>query len=122
MLNLDFCPVLQTDYDIFKYNRANHKLNKKMKKNELLDLISKYKIDMSKKTYDVYNKYIKKHILNNEIIDLVIFMKQKIKITDNSIAENKNPKILILDDKKKLMAICDFISKINIKVYNFLKL
>jgi hypothetical protein len=115
-----FRPVLQTDYDIFRYNRANHKLNKKIKKNELLDLISKCKINMSEETYDAYNKYIKKHILNNEIIDPVIFMKQTIKIADNSIAENKNPKILILDDKKKLMAICDFISKIYIKVYNFL--
>jgi hypothetical protein len=47
-------------------------------------------------------------------------MKQTIKIADNSNAENKNPKILILDDKKELMAICDFISKIYIKVYNFL--
>ena len=28
-----FRPVLQTDYDIFKYNRTNYKLNKKMKKN-----------------------------------------------------------------------------------------
>jgi len=73
---------------------------------------------MSDKTYEIYEKYIKKHILNNENIDPEIFISQTIKIVDNSMNKNKN--IKIIDDKFELSGLCDFISKIYIDIYNFL--
>lgn len=98
---------------------------------------------MSDKTYEVYKKYIKKHILNNENIDPVIFISQTIKIVDNSMSKNKNKSIKIIDDtqqtkqrlvcgahhkisknfigcKVELSGLCDFISKIYIDIYKFL--
>jgi hypothetical protein len=114
-----FRPVLKTDYeDVFVHNRNNFKLNKTMTRYELLNIIKKKKKNMSDKTYEVYEKYIKKHILNNENIDPVIFISQTIKIVDNSMSKNKS--IKIIDDKVKLYGLCDFISKIYIDIYKFL--
>jgi hypothetical protein len=116
-----FRPVLKTDYeDVFVHNKNNFKLNKTMIRDELLKIINKKKRNMSDKTYNVYKKYIKKHILNNEIIDPVIFISQTIKIVDNSIAEDKDDKIKIIDNKVELECLCDFISNIYIDIYKFL--
>ena len=116
-----FRPVLKTDYeDVFVYNRNNFKLNKTMTRDELLNIIKRNKKNMSDKTYETYEKYIKKHILNNEIINPIMFMTQTIKIVDNSIAENKNKNIKIIDDKVELAGLCDFIRKIYIDIYKFL--
>ena len=67
-----------------------------------------------------YEKYIKKHILNNVNIDPVIFISQTIKIVDNLMSKNKNKSIKIIDDKVELSGLCDFISKIYIDIYKFL--
>jgi len=116
-----FRPVLKTDYeDVFVHNRNNFKLNKTMIRDELLNIIKKKKKNMSDKTYEVYEKYIKKHILNNENIDPVIFISQTIKIVDNSMSKNKNKSIKIIDDNVELSGLCDFISKIYIDIYKFL--
>ena len=116
-----FRPVLKTDYeDVFVYNRNNFKLNKTMTRDELLNIIKRNKKNMSDKTYETYEKYIKKHILNNEIINPIMFMTQTIKIVDNSIAENKNRNIKIIYDKVELDGLCDFIRKIYIDIYKFL--
>lgn len=116
-----FRPVLKTQYDdVFVFNRNNFKLNKTMSKNDLLSIINKNKVNMSDATFNAYEKYIKKHILNNERINPVIFITQTIKIVDNSIAENKNNKIKIIEDKNELKGLCDFIRKIYIDVYKFL--
>lgn len=84
-----FRPILKTDYNIFNYNRNNFKLNKTISKKELLNIIEKNKIDMSKSTYEIYEKYIKKHIINNENIDPKILITLTIKIVDNSMSEKK---------------------------------
>lgn len=116
-----FRPVLKTDYeDVFVYNRNNFKLNKTMTKDELFNIIKKNKKNMSDKTYESYQKYIKKHILNNENINPIMLITQTIKIIDNSIAENKNKNIKIIDDKVELSGLCDFIKKIYIDIYKFL--
>lgn len=116
-----FRPVLKTDYeDVFVYNRNNFKLNKTMTKDELLNIIQKNKIDMSKETYNTYKKYIKQLILNREKFVPLIFITQTIKIVDNSMAEEKNKKIKIIEDKKELAELCDFVSKIYIDIYKFL--
>ena len=116
-----FRPILKTDYkDVFVYNRNNFKLNKTMTRDEILSIIKKNKIDINESTYKSYNKYIKKHIFNNKNINPVIFISQTIKIVDNSISENKNNSIKIIDDKDELVGLCDFIRKIYIDIYNFL--
>jgi hypothetical protein len=116
-----FRPVLKTDYeDVFVYNRNNFKLNKTMAKDELLNIIQKKKKNMSDATYNTYKKYIKQLILNREKFDPLIFITQTIKIVDNSIAEEKNKKIKIIEDKKELSELCDFVSKIYIDIYKFL--
>jgi hypothetical protein len=75
---------------------------------------------MSNKTYEIYEKYIKQLILNREKFDPMIFITQTIKIADNSMAKDKNKKIKIIDDKKELSGLCDFISNIYIDIYKFL--
>lgn len=116
-----FRPMLKTDYkDVFVHNRNNFKLNKMMTKNELLNIIKKKKINMTENTFEIYEKYLKKHILNNEIINPVILILQTIKIVDNSIVENKNQKIKIIECKNDLRGLCDFISNIYIDIYKFL--
>lgn len=116
-----FRPVLKTDYeDVFVYNRNNFKLNKTMTKDELFNIIQKKKKNMSEATYNTYKKYIKQLILNREIFDPMIFITQTIKIVDNSILEEKNKKIKIIEDKKELAELCDFVSKIYIDIYKFL--
>ena len=98
-----FRPMLKTDYeDVFIHNRNNFKLNKTMSKKDLFEIIKKKKINMSNKTYVIYEKYIKKHILNNENIDPVIFISQTIKIVDNSMSKNKNKNIKIIDDTQEI--------------------
>jgi hypothetical protein len=115
-----FRPVLKTDYeDVFVYNRNNFKLNKTMTRDELLNIIKKNKKNMSDKTYETYEKYIIKYIFNNEIINPVIFIRQTIKIVDNSITEDKDDKIKIIDNKVELTGLCDFIRKIYIDIYKF---
>ena len=116
-----FSPVLKTDYeDVFVYNLNNFKLNKTMTRDELLNIIKKNKIDMSKETYITYKKYIEKGILSNEKLNPILFISQTIKIVDNSIAEDKNKKIKIINNKKELSELCDFVSKIYIDIYKFL--
>lgn len=116
-----FRPLLKTDYEnVFVYNRNNFKLNKTMTKDELLNVIKKNKKDMRAKTFETYEKYIKKGISNNEKLNPVLFISETIKIIDNSISENKNNKIKIIEDKKELSGLCDFISNIYIDIYNSL--
>ena len=116
-----FRPVLKTDYeDVFVYNRNNFKLNKTMKRDELLNIIKNKKKNMSNETYEIYKKYIRQHILDEENLNPVIFLSQTIKIVDNSMSENKNNKIKIIEEKKELSALCDFISNIYIDIYKFL--
>lgn len=116
-----FRPVLKTDYeDVFVYNRNNFKLNKTMTRDELLNIIQKKKKNMTETTYNTYKKYIKQLILNREIFDPMIFITQTIKIVDNSMLEKKNKKIKIIEDKKELAELCDFVSKIYIDIYKFL--
>ena len=116
-----FRPVLKTDYeDVFVYNRNNFKLNKTMRRDELLNIINKKKKNMLEPTYNTYKKYIEKGILNNEELNPILFISQTIKIVDNSIAEEKNKKIKIIENKKELADLCDFVSKIYIDIYKFL--
>ena len=116
-----FRPVLKTDYeDVFVYNGNNFKLNKTMRRDELLNIIKKNKIDMTEATYNTYKKYIEKGIINNEELNPILFISQTIKIVVNSMAEEKNKKIKIIENKKELAELCDFISKIYIDIYKFL--
>lgn len=138
-----FTPVLKTDYtDVFIYNKQNFELNKTMTRDELLNIIQKKKKNMTETTYNIYKKYIKQLILNREIFDPMIFITQTIKIVDtqeilscdkiygahhkidinfigcNSMLEKK--KIKIIEDKKELAELCNFVSKIYIDIYKFL--
>lgn len=116
-----FRPVLKTDYkDVFVYNKKNFELNKTMTIDELLNIIHKKKKNMSETTYNTYKKYIEKRILSNEKLNPILFISQTIKIVVNSMLEEKNKKIKIIEDKKELGALCDFVSKIYIDIYKFL--
>ena len=115
-----FRPMLKTDYkNVFDYNRNNFKLNKTITRDELLNIIKNKKINMSKKTYEIYEKYMKKNIVNKKIINPILLISQIIKMADNSVVENKNNKIKI-EEKNKLIGLCDFISNIYIDIYEFL--
>ena len=116
-----FRPVLKTDYDTIYYdNKKNFKLNKTISKKDLLKIIKDNKINMNKTTYEAYEKHLQKHVLNNENIDPIKLIIQTIKIVDNSISENKNKNIKIIDDKKELSGLCEFVNRIYISVYHFL--
>ena len=116
-----FRPVLKTDYeDVFVYNRNNFNLNKTMTSDELLKIINKNKVDMNNKTYEIYEKYIKNKMLKNKINYPVKIISDIITTVDNSIAENKNDKLIVIENKDELKGLCDFVSNIYIDIYRYL--
>ncbi len=115
-----FKPILKTDYkNVFVYNRNNFKLNKTILNTELFDIINKKKVNMSNSTYNVYRKYLKKHIQDNENINPITFLTKTIEIIDNSIKKN-NSNIKTIENKNELEGLCDFISKIYMDIYKSL--
>lgn len=116
-----FRPVLKTDYeDVFVYNRNNFKLNKTISINDLLKIINKKKVNMNVKSYETYKKYIEKNILNKKYINPVNIISNIIEVVDNSIAEIKNDKLIIIENKDELSGLCDFVKNIYIDIYKFL--
>ena len=116
-----FRPVLKTDYEnVFVYNRNNFQLKKTISEEDLFKIINKKKVNMNFKSYEVYKKYIKNIIFNNKIINPIKIITDVISVVDNSIAEKKNDKLIIIEDKDELSGLCDFILNIYIDIYKYL--
>ena len=101
-----FRPKNILDYEVFKYNRNNYKLNKSIKNEELFNIIRESRL--SKKTEDIYKKYFYDYIKNTININPIILLRDMI----NSIDLTNN-----VDEKKE---ICNFINVIYKKIYKIL--
>ena len=116
-----FRPTIKTDYDtIYRHNKENFKLNKTISQKDLLDIIETSKKNLNPEAFLAYKKYIEKHILQNANIDPIKIITQTIKIVDDSTSKNKNKNVKIIENKKELSGLCEFISRIYIKLYHFL--
>lgn len=116
-----FRPALKTDYEkIYYHNKENFKLGKIISNKDLLEIIEDSKINLNTIAYKAYEKYLQKHVLQNENINPVKLIIQTIKIVDNSISKNKNKNIKIINDMEELSGLCEFIYRIYIKLYHFL--
>lgn len=113
-----FRPKFNNDYDIFKHNRNNFKLNKTINNNNLFDIIENNKNYMKENTYNVYTKYIKNFISNNKNINPVLFFTELIDIIDISLDKKEMTKDniffgnKIIKNKQVIECICDLINLI----------
>jgi len=99
-----FRPKNEEDYDIFKYNRNNYKLNRTISNIELYKIILDSKVNKK----DIYKKYFYNYIKNTNIIDSKILLIDMIKLMDN---------INDINEKKE---ICNFIKSIYKKIFRIL--
>ena len=101
-----FRPENEVDYDIFKFNRNNYRLNKTITNQQLLKIIKEAKL--KKETLEIYNKYFHNYIKNNDIInpkELIISLIDYVDKTDDII------------EKKE---ICNLVNSIYKEIYRFL--
>jgi hypothetical protein len=103
-----FRPNNEEDYDIFKYNRNNYKLNKTITNDELFKIIEKVKINKNKKTNKVYKKYFYNYIKDNNIINPKILLTNMIKVMNNT------------DDVNEKKEICNIVDSIYKNIYRIL--
>ncbi len=121
-----FRPNKEIDYDVFKHNKNNFKLNKTISNDDLLKIIIRNKLD--KNTFNTYEKYIKTYILNNKNINPVLFFTEIIDIIDISIGKKEIGKRInnifignkIIKNKNDMIGICDFLNSICKDVYLYL--
>ncbi len=102
-----FRPLNNYDYGIYRFNRENYKLNKKITNKQIFEIISE--IDLDQNTFQIYEKYFYQYIKNNQSIDPKIFLKNVIEFIK---AKNKNN---LSNDTVQL--ICSFLSKIYKKIF-----
>lgn len=113
-----FRPKFKNDYDIFKHNRNNFKLNKTISNNDLVHIIENNKNYMKENTYNVYTTYIKNFISNNKNINPVLFFTELIDIIDISLDKKEMTKDniffgnKIIKKKQVMECICDLINVI----------
>lgn len=118
-----FRPELTGDYEVFKHNKNNYKLNKTIKNDDLLSIIENKKNVMQKNTYDTYLKYIKNYILNNKNINPILFFTEIIDIIDISLGKKEMIKDniffsnKIIKNKQVMESICDLLNLICKDVY-----
>jgi len=83
-----FRPNSEYDIDIFRFNRSNYRLNKKILNNELFEIITDAKLD--KQTNEVYKKYLYNYIKSNNEIDPKIYLTELINLINyKNITENE---------------------------------
>ena len=83
-----FRPNSEYDIDIFRFNRSNYKLNKKILNKELFEIITDAKLD--KQTNEVYKKYLYNYIKSNNEIDPKIYLTELINLINyKNITENE---------------------------------
>ena len=99
-----FIPKNEVDYEIFKDNRKNYKLNKNITNEELFKIINDTEVNENKS----YKKYFYDYIKNNNIINPKILLIEMIKLMNNT--NNVN-------EKKE---ICNFIQAIYKKIFRIL--
>jgi hypothetical protein len=102
-----FRPLNSNDYDIFKFNRENYKLNKQLNNNQIFQIITEIKLEQN--IYQIYEKYFFPYIDSTHIINPKIFLNDMIEFIK---INNQNN---LLTDTNKL--ICNFISKIYKKIF-----
>ena len=87
--NYGFRPNSEYDIDIFRFNRSNYRLNKKILNKELFEIITDAKLD--KQTNEVYKKYLYNYIKSNNEIDPKIYLTELINLINyKNITENEN--------------------------------
>ena len=83
-----FRPNSEYDIDIFRFNRSNYRLNKKILNKELFEIITDAKLD--KQTNEVYKKYLYNYIKSNNEIDPKIYLTELINLINyKNITENE---------------------------------
>ena len=83
-----FRPNSEYDIDIFRFNRSNYRLNKKILNKELFKIITDAKLD--KQTNEVYKKYLYNYIKSNNEIDPKIYLTELINLINyKNITENE---------------------------------
>ena len=100
-----FRPKEEYDIDIFRFNRSNYKLNKKILNKEIFEIINDAKLD--KQTNEVYKKYLYNYIKSNKEIDPSIYLTELVNLINY-----KN----ITENEKKY--ICNFVYSIYQNLYN----
>jgi hypothetical protein len=122
-----FRPNNDDDYNIFKKNRNNFKLNKTITNNELIEIIETSKKKFNKDTYIIYKKYIEKYILNNKNINVQMFIIELIDIIDISLGKKEMIKEnifignKIIKNKESMKGICDLLNCICKTIYKKLE-
>ena len=83
-----FRPNSEYDIDIFRFNRSNYRLNKKILNKELFEIITDAKLD--KQTNEVYKKYLYNYIKSNNEIEPKIYLTELINLINyKNITENE---------------------------------
>jgi hypothetical protein len=100
-----FIPNNEEDYNIFKYNRNNYKLNRTITNNELFKIIEKSKSNDN----NSYKKYFYDYIKSNNIINPKILLIDMIKVMNDT------------NDINEKKEICNFINRIYKKIFKILR-
>ena len=108
-----FRPEYEVDYDTFRYNRNNFKLNKTITNKELFEIIGKSKLNKN----NVYKKYFYNYIKSNNIINPKILLIDMIKFINNTNNVNEKKEICnivdsIYKDIYKILGYKDYRKKI----------
>ena len=99
-----FRPKNEVDYETFRYNRNNYKLNKSITNTELFKIIKDSKVNDNKS----YKKYFYDYIKSNKIINPKIILIEMIKLINNT------------NDVNEKKEICNFVEAIYDIIYNIL--
>jgi hypothetical protein len=100
-----FRPKNEEDYDIFKYNRNNYKLNRTITNTELFKIIKDSKVNDN----NSYKKYFYDYIKNNNIINPKILLIEMIKLMNN------------INNATEKKEICNFINKTYKEIFKILR-
>ena len=100
-----FIPNNEENYNIFKYNRNNYKLNRTITNNELFKIIEKSKSNDN----NSYKKYFYDYIKSNNIINPKILLTDMIKVMNDT------------NDINEKKEICNFINRIYKKIFKILR-
>lgn len=108
-----FRPNNEEDYNIFRYNRNNFKLNKTITNKELFKIIKNSKFDKN----NVYKKYFYNYIKSNNIINPKILLTDMIKFINSTNNVNEKKEICnivdsIYKDIYKILGYKDYRKKI----------
>lgn len=122
-----FRPLNEYDYNIYKKNYKNFKLDKTISNTQLKNIIDSKITLMTKDAYKIYLKYFSNYVESNCSIDPKLFLSSIITLLDTSIIPNIQEKDIknnifvgkkLLQRKNEMSLVAKFVSSIYKDIYH----